>query len=70
MSTEDLELRYAEVCQQLAVCLQKNERLQNQVSNLKLELAASEDFIQRMMERNQTWENENLTEPPHHINSN
>jgi len=70
MSTEDLELRYAEVCQQLAACMQKNERLQNQVSNLKLELAASEDFIERMMERNQTWENENLTEPPHHINSN
>lgn len=70
MSTEDLELRYAEVCQQLAACLQKKEHLQIQVNNLKMELAAAEDFVERMMERNQTWENENLTEPPHHINSN
>jgi len=70
MQTEDLELRYAEVCQQLAVSLQKNERLQAQLNALRLELVAAEDFIERMMERNRTWENENMTEPPHHINSN
>jgi hypothetical protein len=61
MSTNELEVRYAEVCERLAVCLQQNERLNQQLFLLKNE------FIERVMEGNRTWENENLSDPPHHI---
>lgn len=69
MSTNELEIRYAEVCERLAVCLQQNERLNQQLFLLKNELARQEEFIERVMEGNKTWENENLSDPPHHINT-
>lgn len=68
MSTADLEIRYAEVCERLATTLQTVERLNMQIFRLKHELASSEEFITRMLEREQTWEQTKTVEPPHHLN--
>lgn len=63
---EELELRYAEVCERLAAALQQNAWLQNQLFRLKQELARSEELLDRIMHGNSTWEDDPTL--PHHIN--
>lgn len=67
MSTDDLQLRYEQVCDRLAESLQTILRLDLQVFRLKQELASTEDFVDRMVNANPTWEIHRLDEPPHHI---
>lgn len=68
MSTTEIETRYVEVCERLAAALQVVERLNMQIHRLKAELASSEEFIDRMLQREETWEPTKTVEPPHHIN--
>ena len=68
MSVTELETRYAEVCERLASALQVVERLNMQIHRLKQELASSEEFIDRMLQREDTWEPTKAAEPPHHLN--
>jgi uncharacterized coiled-coil protein SlyX len=70
MSTPDLENRYAEVCERLAATLQVVERLNMQIFRLKQELVSSEEFIDRMLQKEESWEPSKVAEPPHHININ
>lgn len=68
MSMTDLETRYEQVCERLACALQAVERLNMQIHRLKHELASSEEFIERMLQREETWEPTKTVEPPHHLN--
>lgn len=68
MSTTELETRYIEVCERLAATLQVVERLNMQIFRLKQELTSSEEFIDRMLQREETWESTKTVEPPHHLN--
>ena len=67
MSVEPIERRYEEVCDRLAIAMQQITRLELQVFRLKSELASNEEFIDRLVNNDPTWEIQNLSNPPHHI---
>ena len=69
MSAEPIEQRYEEVCDRLAQSLQQIVRLEAQVFSLKSVLNTSEEFIERMLQRENSWEPSKTMEPPHHIST-
>ena len=69
MSKTEQEVRYAEVCERLALALQRNNWLHNQLFRVKQELARTEELLDRIMSGDTTWEDGVYGDPPHHINT-